>query len=204
MLAGQRTFEDMEAALHAVPFCVLDLETTGATAADCEITEIGAVKYLGGELVGTFQTLVNPGTAIPPFITVLTGITQAMVIEAPDIGEALPAFLEFIGDVLDESMRQFPVCRGQKTANSRQSQQGELPAGSSPVRLRDRTCLSSLHPSCCYRRPHWFQSATSSNTALTPMALAAPTRLTFGHAIATATTSPRCSAGRPRGPPWPQ
>jgi DNA polymerase-3 subunit epsilon len=100
MLAGQRTFEDMEAALHAVPFCVLDLETTGATAADCEITEIGAVKYLGGELVGTFQTLVNPGTAIPPFITVLTGITQAMVVEAPAIGEALPAFLEFVGDAV--------------------------------------------------------------------------------------------------------
>lgn len=100
MLAGQRTFEDMEAALHAVPFCVLDLETTGATAANCEITEIGAVKYLGGELVGTFQTLVNPGTEIPPFITVLTGITQAMVIEAPAIGEALPAFLEFIGDAV--------------------------------------------------------------------------------------------------------
>lgn len=98
MLVGQRTFGDMEAPLHAVPFCVLDLETTGATAADCEITEIGAVKFLGGDLAGSFQTLVNPGTEIPPYITVLTGITQAMVIEAPMIEEALPAFLEFIGD----------------------------------------------------------------------------------------------------------
>jgi len=100
MLAGQRTFDEMEAPLHAVPFCVLDLETTGATAAGCEITEIGAVKYVGGELVGTFQTLVNPGSEIPPYITVLTGITQSMVIEAPSIGEALPAFLEFIGDAV--------------------------------------------------------------------------------------------------------
>jgi len=100
MLAGQRTFEDMEAPLHEVPFCVLDLETTGATAADCEITEIGAVKFLGGEPAGTFQTLVNPGSEIPPFITVLTGITQAMVIEAPAIDEALPSFLEFIGDAV--------------------------------------------------------------------------------------------------------
>jgi DNA polymerase-3 subunit epsilon len=90
----------MEAPLHAVPFCVLDLETTGATAADCEITEIGAVKFVGGEPAGTFQTLVNPGGEIPPFITVLTGITQAMVIEAPTISEALPAFLEFIGDAV--------------------------------------------------------------------------------------------------------
>lgn len=100
MLAGQRTFDDMEAPLHAVPFCVLDLETTGATATECEITEIGAVKFVGGEPAGTFQTLVNPGLEIPPFITVLTGITQAMVIEAPSIDEALPAFLEFLGDAV--------------------------------------------------------------------------------------------------------
>ena len=97
MLAGQRTFEDMGAPLHEVPFCVLDLETTGTTAADCEITEIGAVKFVGGEQTGSFQTLVNPGTDIPPFITVLTGITHSMVIEAPTIEEALPSFLEFIG-----------------------------------------------------------------------------------------------------------
>lgn len=100
MLVGQRTFEEMGAPLHEVPFCVLDLETTGATAADCEITEIGAVKFLGGEPAGTFQTLVNPGSEIPPFITVLTGITQAMVIEAPAIDEALPSFLEFIGEAV--------------------------------------------------------------------------------------------------------
>ena len=50
MLVGQRTFDDLGAPLHEVPFCVLDLETTGATAADCEITEIGAVRYVGGEL----------------------------------------------------------------------------------------------------------------------------------------------------------
>jgi DNA polymerase-3 subunit epsilon len=90
----------MGAPLHEVPFCVLDLETTGATAASCEITEIGAVKYVGGELVGTFQTLVNPGVPIPPMITVLTGITHFMLVEAPRIEEALPAFLEFIGDAV--------------------------------------------------------------------------------------------------------
>jgi DNA polymerase-3 subunit epsilon len=98
--AVQRSFEDMGAPLYEVPFCVLDLETTGGSAADCEITEIGGVRYEGGELTGTFQTLVNPGTEIPPFITVLTGITHAMVVEAPRIAEALPSFLEFIGDAV--------------------------------------------------------------------------------------------------------
>jgi len=96
--AIQQTFDDMGAPLFEVPFCVLDLETTGGSPTDCSITEIGAVKYVGGLEVGSFQTLVNPGSPIPPFITILTGITQAMVIEAPRIEEVLPAFLEFIGD----------------------------------------------------------------------------------------------------------
>jgi DNA polymerase-3 subunit epsilon len=88
----------MGAPLIEVPFCVLDLETTGGSPADCSITEIGAVKYVGGVEVGSFQTLVNPGSPIPPFITILTGITQSMVVEAPRIEEVLPTFLEFIGD----------------------------------------------------------------------------------------------------------
>ena len=95
---SQRSFDEMGTPLHEVGFCVLDLETTGGSAADCEITEIGAVNYLGGEETGVFQSLVNPGLAIPPFITILTGITHAMVIEAPPITEVLPQFLEFIGD----------------------------------------------------------------------------------------------------------
>ena len=96
--AIQQTFDDMGAPLFEVPFCVRDLEATGGSPADCSITEIGAVKFVGGLEVGSFQTLINPGSPIPPFITILTGITQSMVIEAPRIEEVLPAFLEFIGD----------------------------------------------------------------------------------------------------------
>ena len=59
------------------------------------ITEIGAVKVRGGEVLGEFQTLVNPHTSIPPFIAVLTGITNSMVASSPPIESALPAFLEF-------------------------------------------------------------------------------------------------------------
>ena len=97
MTMGQRSFDDLGAPLHEVPFCVLDLETTGGSPQNCEITEIGAVRFVGGEPAGTFHTLVNPGVEIPPTITVLTGITQAMVVEAPRIEEALPSFLEFLG-----------------------------------------------------------------------------------------------------------
>ncbi len=100
MLGVQRTFDDLGAPLFAVPFCVLDLETTGGSAQTCAITEIGAVRYEGGELTGTFHTLVNPEAAIPPTIVILTGITEAMVVDAPRIEEALPSLLEFIGDAV--------------------------------------------------------------------------------------------------------
>ncbi len=99
-LVFQPSFEDLSTPLIDVTFCVLDLETTGGSPKDCEITEIGAVRYRGGELLGTFQTLVDPGMAIPPSITILTGITQAMVYDAPDIATTLPSFLEFIGDAV--------------------------------------------------------------------------------------------------------
>ena len=96
----QPSFDELSTPLYAVTFCVLDLETTGGSAKDCAITEIGAVKYQGGVLLGSFQTLVDPGLPIPPSITILTGITQTMVFDAPTIHTALPSFLEFIGDAV--------------------------------------------------------------------------------------------------------
>ncbi|HNV15512.1 MAG TPA: DEDD exonuclease domain-containing protein, partial [Dermatophilaceae bacterium] len=87
--------------LHAVTFVVVDLETTGGSANECAITEVGAVKVRGGEVLGEFQTLVNPGSPIPAFIQVLTGISDGMVAQAPRIDTVLPAFLEFArGSVL--------------------------------------------------------------------------------------------------------
>lgn len=93
----QPAIDSSERALIDTTFVVIDLETTGGSPFEAAITEIGAVKVRGGELIGEFQTLVNPGGPIPPFITVLTGITDAMVIAAPNIGEAFLSLLEFIG-----------------------------------------------------------------------------------------------------------
>jgi DNA polymerase-3 subunit epsilon len=91
---------DLATPLHEVTFVALDLETTGAAPGYDRITEIGAIKYRGGECLGTFETLVNPGVPIPPNVSVLTGITEAMVLPAPPIDEVLPSLLEFIGDAV--------------------------------------------------------------------------------------------------------
>ncbi|MDQ2624528.1 MAG: DEDD exonuclease domain-containing protein, partial [Actinomycetota bacterium] len=95
-VAIQPSLEDLGVPLREVTFVVVDLETTGGRAGGDAITEIGAVKVRGGEVVGEFQTLVNPGVPVPAQITVLTGITNAMVLPAPRIDEVLPAFLEFV------------------------------------------------------------------------------------------------------------
>ncbi len=100
MLTVQRSFDDLGTPLHEVTFVVVDLETTGGSPQGDAITEVGAVKLRGGDSLGTLQTLINPGMAIPPEVVYLTGITQAMVIPAPPITEVLPAFLEFLGDAV--------------------------------------------------------------------------------------------------------
>ncbi|MFT0847967.1 DEDD exonuclease domain-containing protein [Actinomycetaceae bacterium L2_0104] len=98
---GQMSFEELGTPLEEVTFVVVDLETTGGAPSLHSITEFGAVKVRGGEVLGEFATLVDPGMPIPPFITVLTGITTAMVYGAPDISAVMPAFLEFLGDSPD-------------------------------------------------------------------------------------------------------
>ncbi len=96
----QGTLDDLGTPLSEVTFVVVDLETTGGSASACSITEVGAVKVRGGEVLGEFQTLVRPGEPIPAFIQVLTGITDSMVAQAPRIDSVLPAFLEFARDTV--------------------------------------------------------------------------------------------------------
>ncbi|OBG21074.1 hypothetical protein A5765_22170 [Mycolicibacterium celeriflavum] len=99
---SQLSFADVDGqadvSLHDTTFVVVDLETTGGRATGDNhdaITEIGAVKVRSGTVLGELATLVDPGRSIPPQIVALTGITTAMVCDAPRIESVLPAFLEF-------------------------------------------------------------------------------------------------------------
>ena len=100
-LPWQSTFDDLGRHLSATTFVVIDLETTGGSPGINAITEIGAQKVQGGKVIGEFQTLVNPGVPLPPFITVLTGITEKMLLPAPSINEVFPQLLEFLGSESD-------------------------------------------------------------------------------------------------------
>ena len=84
--------------LSKTGFVVFDLETTGAKTPPCRVTEIGAYRVREGKIVDEFHSLVNPETPIPFFITLLTGITDAMVRNAPKFAEVADAFLRFIDD----------------------------------------------------------------------------------------------------------
>ena len=84
-------------ALQEAPYVVFDVETTGSAAGKGgAITEIGALKLVGGEVIDQFTTLVNPGRPIDPFVVRLTGITDRMVSDSPSISEVMPRFEEFV------------------------------------------------------------------------------------------------------------
>ncbi|EJP19976.1 DNA polymerase III, alpha subunit, Gram-positive type [Lachnoanaerobaculum sp. ICM7] len=81
-------------------FIVFDIETTGFSAKNDAITEIGAVKVVKGEIVDRFSTFVNPRRPIPFKIEELTHINDAMVMNAPIIEDILPQFLDFCEDYI--------------------------------------------------------------------------------------------------------
>ncbi|GCE25018.1 hypothetical protein KDA_05020 [Dictyobacter alpinus] len=83
--------------LDAVEFVVVDTETTGLRPGADRVIEVAAVRIGRGQIVDTFQSIINPRRRIPPFIERFTGITQAMVSEAPTASQVMPELIDFIG-----------------------------------------------------------------------------------------------------------
>ena len=144
----QLTFDELGTPLRAVTFVVFDLETTGGSAGEDTVTEIGAVKVCGGEVLGEFATLVDPERGIPPQVVALTGITQFMVTGAPTMGRVLPAFLEFAaGAVLVAHNSGFDISF-LKAACQRYGYPWPRPAVVCTVKLARRVLTRDEAPSC--------------------------------------------------------
>ena len=79
-------------------FVAFDLETTGLRPEKDTIIEIGAVLFENGKEVKRYQSFADPHRPLDPEIVKLTGITDAMLKDAPDISQVLPEFLKFVGD----------------------------------------------------------------------------------------------------------
>ena len=86
--------------LEETEFVVFDLETTGLSAERCRICEIGAVRVKALEVVGTFESLVNPGVRLPDPVARITGLRDEELRRAPAISTVLDRFLAFAGDEL--------------------------------------------------------------------------------------------------------
>jgi DNA polymerase III epsilon subunit family exonuclease len=111
--------------LNDIDFVVLDVEAIGARNVPARIIELGAYHLRSGVITDEFQTLINPGVPLPRFITALTGITDAMVANAPKFAEIVGSWLDFSGDAVlvahnsmfdlpllnQEIARVFPGCR---------------------------------------------------------------------------------------------
>lgn len=86
--------------IDAATFVVVDTETTGSKPGEDRLIEVAAVRVVGGQVVDTFQQLIDPGCAVPKRITWLTGISTAMVFGQPSAADVMPRFVEFLGDAV--------------------------------------------------------------------------------------------------------
>lgn len=111
---------------------VIDFETTGLRAGEDRVIEVAAVMMCDGEVVATFSELMDPGFRIPPFITSLTGISDAMVRGKPCPESVMPRLRAFLGD---------HVCIAHNAAFDQRFFMAEMELAGEP---HDRTFLCSL------------------------------------------------------------
>jgi DNA polymerase-3 subunit epsilon len=90
----------IEIPFNEADYCVFDFETTGVSARNDKVIEIGIVKISKGKIVDTYSSFINPGRLVPPFITNLTGITTSDVQDSPYFEDIYNSIKEFVGDTV--------------------------------------------------------------------------------------------------------
>ena len=85
--------------INEATFTIIDIEATGFSPENNSIIEVAGIKYQGGVEIDRFSTLIKPEYGfLPPHITQLTGITNALVIDQPEVDTALSKFFKFLED----------------------------------------------------------------------------------------------------------
>jgi len=77
-------------------FCAIDTETTGLSATNGHVVEIGALKFSQRGIIDSYSVLINPGCAMPYEASRVNGITDEMLVDCPFINKILPDFVSFI------------------------------------------------------------------------------------------------------------
>jgi DNA polymerase III subunit epsilon len=83
--------------LAEIEFVVIDTEMTGLRPGPDRVIEVAAVRIRDGKIIDSFQSLVNPERHLPPFIVKFTGISSAMLLNAPAAHQMMPEFLRYLG-----------------------------------------------------------------------------------------------------------
>ncbi|PIC65599.1 PolC-type DNA polymerase III [Sporosarcina sp. P13] len=93
-------YEEQHRLLDTDTYVVFDVETTGLSAVYDTIIELAAVRVRNGEIIDRFERFANPHHPLSSVTTNLTGITDDMVKDAPEVSEVMEEFVEFIGDAV--------------------------------------------------------------------------------------------------------
>lgn len=97
-MSGNRIFKGVSLNEKINNYTVIDLETTSRYVNDCEVIELAAVKIENNKIIDTYETLVQPSDILPPAIINVTGITNEMLVHAPQIQDVIQEYIDFIGD----------------------------------------------------------------------------------------------------------
>lgn len=93
-------FKEKDVFLEESTYVVFDVETTGLSSRFDKIIELAAVKVHNGEIVDKFESFINPHETLSEVIKNLTGITDGMLVDAPEFKDVLPKFKEWVGDAI--------------------------------------------------------------------------------------------------------